>query len=301
MKISFKIVFLTIILCLLTFIYGDVENYGDYSKLIFDGGDKNNSKLSMNGNSEFTTAFWIKPTGSQTTNYDIILNKETTYEIALTKDNKLKYAISIDKDGDGKSDSWAWITTNVQLDTNEYQHIALTYDNGEVKIYKNGELVYDEKNPKFDYIWHGNTRLPDGSLVTCSNQYNNSPLYIANRPWRGYWGSNIIVSGVGIFNRSLTEDEIKKLYNGEMTLDELKKSGCIFFAPLINDTKDIINGINGKLQGSTIQLHTGEAPKNLKKMMESLYKNNNTKAPIPKAVFLISLFLISTIPLWFRK
>ena len=142
--------------------------------------------------------------------------------------------------------------------------------------------------------------LPNGSLTAFNSNGNceDCPLYIANRLWDIHnpgsnWGSNINVSGVAIFNRSLTPEEVQKLYNGDMTLKDLNNSGCIFFAPLINDTRDIINGVDGSLSGDTIELNKGNAPPNLIKMMNNLHPNQQqpVKTPIPLGVLVLTLII----------
>jgi hypothetical protein len=286
-------------LILLNGVYADVSNYGDASALIYNGTDEYNEELAMNGNDQFSTAFWVAPTASnQLNNGGILLNKENTYEVALTTDNRIKYAIHV-TDENGQNAGWAWITTNVTLTPNEYSHIALTYDKGNVKIYKDGQLVYDETNPEYDYQipWSGDTYLHNGSLITV-DKYKDAPLYIANRPAVNHSkGAYVNMSGVGIFNRSLTPEEIKKLANGTMTFEDLNNSGCIFFAPLINDTNEIMRNVtNGTFIGNTIAFIPGQAPEPLKRMMDpnNFYRNNArppVKTPIPLPALLLTISL----------
>jgi hypothetical protein len=150
------------ILIFLNIAYGDVSNWGNYSTLRYDG-SQDITKLT--GSDQLSISFWVKPADRQDGDYDIIVNQEETYEVALTKDNKIKYAINV---GGG---SWRWITTDVQLTPNEYQHITLTYDGttGVVKIYKNGKEVYNK------------TDFPTGTLTT-SWRAQNCGLEICNRP-----------------------------------------------------------------------------------------------------------------------
>jgi hypothetical protein len=282
-----KLILIMFFTSLIGFVHADVVNSGNTSELIFDGGDDYNSDLSMEKNDEFSIAFWISPSGDQINN-GMIVNKEGTYEIMLTDDNIIRYALSIDGDGDGITDSWATITTDVQLDPNDYQHVVFTYDEGEVKIYKDGELVYDEINPNFDYS--PNT-LPNGTLT--AQNLEELPLYIANRPAAGnIYGSNINISGVGIFDKSLTPEEVQKLYYGDMTLEDLTNSGCIFFAPLINDTMDIINGVNGTLSGDMIALISETGPPNLLNMNLNANGISPLKTPTPLGSIILALISI---------
>jgi len=280
-------------LILLNGVYAEVSNYGSSSELIYDGGAEYNEDMCINGNDQFSTAFWVAPT--QDTG-GILINKEGTYEVALTSDNKIKYAIRIDGNGDGKPDGWAWITTDVQLTTDEYSHIALTYDQGTVQIYKDGQKVYDETNPEYDYSIYSGNHLQNGSLITWDS-WKNAPLYIANRPLHNdNNGAFVNMSGVGIFNRSLTPEEIGKLANGTMTFEDLNNSGCIFFAPLVNNTDEIMRNVtNGTLSGSTIDFIEGQAPEPLKRMMDpnSFYgaPAQPVKTPIPLPALLLTISL----------
>lgn len=270
-----------------------LTHYGSSSELIYDGGAEYNEDMCINGNDQFSTAFWVAPT--QDTG-GILINKEGTYEVALTSDNKIKYAIRIDGNGDGKPDGWAWITTDVQLTTDEYSHIALTYDQGTVQIYKDGQKVYDETNPEYDYSIYSGNHLQNGSLITWDS-WKNAPLYIANRPLHNdNNGAFVNMSGVGIFNRSLTPEEIGKLANGTMTFEDLNNSGCIFFAPLVNNTDEIMRNVtNGTLSGSTIDFIEGQAPEPLKRMMDpnSFYgaPAQPVKTPIPLPALLLTISL----------
>ena len=256
--------------------YGDVSNWGDNSSVTYNDSQ---DVTKMTGSDQLSISFWVEPADKQTGNDDTIVNQEETYEVALTTDNRIKYAINV-----GGS-SWQWITTDVQLTPDEYQHIALTYDGttGEVKIYKDGEEVYNK------------TDFPTGTLTT-SWRAQNYGLEITNRPLYDT-GSTINVSGVGIFNNTLTPEEIEKLYNGTMTADEFNNSGAIFFAPLINDTSDIINDFNGTLvNNDTILLNSGRAPDKLKDLMNSINDDGGgapVRTPIPLPATLITVSLLT--------
>ena len=262
--------------------YGDVSNWGDNSSVTYNDSQ---DVTKMTGSDQLSISFWVEPADKQTGNDDTIVNQEETYEVALTTDDKIAYAINVDTDGDGTGDSWAWITTDVQLTPDEYQHIALTYDGttGEVKIYKDGKEAYNK------------TDFPTGTLTT-SWRAQNYGLEITNRPLYDT-GSTINVSGVGIFNNTLTPEEIEKLYNGTMTAEEFNNSGAIFFAPLINDTSDIINDFNGTLvNNDTILLNSGRAPDKLKKLINNIDDDGGgapVRTPIPLPATLITVSLLT--------
>ncbi|WP_421077434.1 LamG domain-containing protein [Methanothermococcus sp. Ax23] len=265
--------------------YGDLSNWGDNSTLRYDGSQ---DVTQLTGSDQLSISFWVAPTDNQNTDYDIIVNQENTYEVALTTDNKIKYAINVDTNNDGVGDSWYWIETDVQLTPDEYQNIVLTYDGntGTVKIYKDGEEVYSK------------TDFKTGTLTSNfrnDTTYINSGLEIANRPWKEIWGADINVSGVGIFNKTLTPEEIEKLYNGTMTAEEFNDTGVVFFAPLIGNTSDIINGFNGTTIGDTINV-SSEAPENLERLLGNIVAGEGGGTPIitpiPISTTLIAISLI---------
>ena len=83
--------------------YGDVSNWDDDSTLKYDGSQ---DVTKMTGSDQLSISFWVEPADSQNGN-SIIVNQEETYEVALTTDDKIAYAINVDTDGDGTGDSWA--------------------------------------------------------------------------------------------------------------------------------------------------------------------------------------------------
>ena len=292
MYMKYIYIYISAFLILLNGVYADVSNYGDNSEMIFDGGAEYNEDMGMYGNDQFSTAFWVAPTAPNS-NGDMLINKEGTYEVYLTSDNKIAYAINTDKE------SWTGITTDVQLTPDEYSHIALTYNQGTVQIYKDGQKVYDE------------TPLQNGSLSLYPyygyDYKKEDPIYIANRPACGNDnGASVNMSGVGIFNRSLTPEEIGKLANGTMTFEDLNNSGCIFFAPLVNNTDEIMRNVtNGTLSGSTIDFIEGQAPEPLIRMMDpdSFYgapaqpPAQPTRTPISLLALLLTISLTTYVAL----
>jgi len=123
----------------------------------------------------------------------IILNKELAYEMTLTENTSLiRYALFL-------NGSMQWSDTGVSVPLNQWTLIVISYDGDTEKVYKNGELVHQ--------------RVVKGSIPT-----TNYPLGIGSRkyPWAGgdQWVSkfNGQIDDVSIYNRALTEEEIKKLY-----------------------------------------------------------------------------------------
>jgi hypothetical protein len=77
---------------------------------------------------------WINPDASTNGNR-MIINKEGEYEVALFSDDKIYWAFANTDPG------WAWHDTGYTVTNGEWTHIAVTYNNGTVTTYVNGNLV----------------------------------------------------------------------------------------------------------------------------------------------------------------
>lgn len=73
---------------------------------------------------------WIYPTANRD---GIVLNKENEYEMQRFADGSIQCAFQNARPG------WAWINTGVVAPLNTWSHIAITYDNGVVTTYLNGQ------------------------------------------------------------------------------------------------------------------------------------------------------------------
>jgi len=87
---------------------------------------------------EFTIDFWIFPTGpgGAPINGGVIVNKEGEYEIHRYTDGTIRPAIANAVPG------WTSINTGFVAPVGEWTHIALVYDNVEIRTYGNGVLVH---------------------------------------------------------------------------------------------------------------------------------------------------------------
>lgn len=79
---------------------------------------------------------WIYPTGTGPAGLGCIINKEGEYEIARFSDGTIRWAFANSAPG------WNFIDTGFVAPQNQWTHLALTYNNGEVKTYANGNLVH---------------------------------------------------------------------------------------------------------------------------------------------------------------
>ncbi|HEX6657470.1 MAG TPA: LamG-like jellyroll fold domain-containing protein, partial [Ilumatobacter sp.] len=93
---------------------------------------------SLQADDVLTIEAWINPTGPGTGGGQggIIVNKEGEYEIARFADGTIRWAFANSNPG------WVWISTGYVAPLNEWTHIAVVYDNGDVRTYADGELVH---------------------------------------------------------------------------------------------------------------------------------------------------------------
>jgi RHS repeat-associated protein len=75
---------------------------------------------------------WIYPTGNQS---GILINKENEYEVARFPDGSIQWAFNNANPG------WAWVNTGITTPLNTWSHIGITYNNGVVTAYLNGNQV----------------------------------------------------------------------------------------------------------------------------------------------------------------
>ncbi|WP_229725024.1 LamG-like jellyroll fold domain-containing protein [Hymenobacter baengnokdamensis] len=75
---------------------------------------------------------WIYPTSNAN---GIILNKENEYELARFPDGSIQWAFQNTVPG------WNWVSTGISAPLNQWSRISLTYNNGEIRAYLNGQQV----------------------------------------------------------------------------------------------------------------------------------------------------------------
>ena len=110
----------------------------DDGHLNFDGTDDvvviaDSASLTMTNT--LTMEAWINPDASANTTR-MIINKEGEYEVAVFADNTLRWAIA------NTSPGWNWIDTGYVVTNGVWTHIAVTFDNGTIQTFVNGNLVH---------------------------------------------------------------------------------------------------------------------------------------------------------------
>ncbi len=139
----------------------------------------------------FTLAAWVK--GDNPKLWARIIDKYNFNQkkgYALIYNHKEK-TIALDSWSTDKKTLWVQTTSKL---TNDWQHICVTYDGEELRMYYNGEL--EAKNNTKATISHTDRYLSIG------NGYDGSNYF----PWSGK------IDDVMIFNRGLSRDEVERLY-----------------------------------------------------------------------------------------
>ena len=147
--------------------------------------------VSLEVSGALTMQAWIHPTAFKA--YDIIINKEGEYEMAL-RNGELAIAI------DNTSPNWNWVDSGATVPLDEWTHVAVTYDNATSLIifYINGVVVFSTA---------GTGLITDA--LTSENE-----LWIGDRSAIG--GSNFTgkIDEVSVWNTAQTGIEIQNQMNG---------------------------------------------------------------------------------------
>ena len=161
----------------------------------FDGSDdfvEMGAPVNLRMTTAFTLDAWIHPTGTGSGGSEggIILNKEGEYEIARFSDGTIRWAIA------NTSPGWDWINTGYLALLNQWTHIALTYDNGIIRSYVNGDLVH---------TFNGSGVIGDAHPGL--DNFRIGGRQVASQFFAG------LIDEVDVFDRALTDSEVQAIFN----------------------------------------------------------------------------------------
>lgn len=194
------------------------------------------------GMSQLTLAAWVKPTGATfTDNYNIFSKANSAYRLRLASSSGKIWYYLVNKSGA----LFSYTSTKV-ANLNQWNHVVLTYNGREIRLYHNG---VDTNEPK---PFSGDINVP------------NNILYIGT-----YTGTSEFFNGLideaRIYNRALTaqeiQDQFQGIYNNETGLvgawhfDE--SSGSIVY-----DKSG--KGINGTIKNYNSSVWKNDGPAVLK-------------------------------------
>jgi len=167
--------------------------------LDFDG---NNEYVNCGNNSSLQTftaltlEAWVYPTSF--TSYTAILGKNTDYYYGVKSPGNVLYLRHNDlTTGSGGTAGWTDVTLDSNLTTNEWHHIAVTWDGDEVAIYLNGiykggeTSVTGTTSNTTDELAIGNYMVPGGSGHAFPGKIDHVKIYdYARTPAQIAWDYN---------------------------------------------------------------------------------------------------------------
>ena len=174
-------------------------------------------------------AAWVKPNGRSTES--ILFNREGEYELAISSNGNLAYAIANSNPG------WTWVDTPVHIPLNEWVHIAFTYDSGGPKIYINGKLVY---------VGSGIGTI--GDVAPSQNELRFG--------WRENLGPNNKFSGfmdeISLWNRVLTPQQIENLLT--IPLDGTESGLVLHYRISSGESNTLSDSTSNSFDGNIIKV-----------------------------------------------
>jgi len=147
--------------------------------LQFDGVDDYVKAGDIATKNRFTLSAWVYPTGAGSGAAGIggmIINREGEYEIARFADGSLLWAIN------NVNKTWDWVDTGYDVPLNQWTHIALVYDAGQVNTYANGALVHAAFTSAGDI----------GDCDPANNELRIGGRSIAPQNWAG-WIDDVVI------------------------------------------------------------------------------------------------------------
>lgn len=185
----------------------------------------------------FTITAWINWAGSCPNTYTdysecVIFMRENMYALAV-REGTLQFAIGTLST---KTNSWQWINTDVKIPVNQWTHVALQFDKGNIaSVYINGKWVKSS-------LYSGRVLYSDPFIM-----YYNIPLSIGRRTALGgtpFYGA---LSDIRIYNRVLTVEELGLLAENntpqpsaeiEIPASSSLNTGLVAYYPLNGNADD---------------------------------------------------------------
>jgi len=153
----------------------------------------NSDSINMQGNSEMAIAMNLRLDSTPATDYDILVNKEGQYEVAVDTNGTVKFAMVTD------NQRWAWHDSDLTLPVDgNFHDVNFIYDGSNVS------LSVDGQSWSMPYT---------GEIGQVSNatHHSDSELRIGNRSYDGH----------GTYTTDMTVNEVKVYESSEMNQDNL--------------------------------------------------------------------------------
>ncbi|HKR73826.1 MAG TPA: PQQ-dependent sugar dehydrogenase [Candidatus Nitrosocosmicus sp.] len=219
-----------------TQIYSVTRNDSFYVQGQLDSGlemyDKNREYVEINNTAIYNTdtfsiSFWLKGI-RDTSPYGHVFshtNRENTagwfFELKTSEENKSSSANQFLRFILTNSSEEIIPSKDVYVSNNSFVNVIVTFDGSKIKLYNNGKL-FQEIDFKGNYTADPKLPLHIGSASYCSS---------CNR-WSG------IIDDIRMYDRAITEQEVKTLYDFTMDSDNIILDGLVGFWKLNGNLDD---------------------------------------------------------------
>jgi hypothetical protein len=192
---------------------------------------------SLSNFEEITLGAWVSPISCAENlkqEYEVILNKGGEYRLALWN-NKVYTMYNLGGTWGNQHGG------SIVLNNSQWYYISSTYDGEKIRIYVNGVLDYEEENSE--------GLSNDSKFVSIGRAWVDETDEGESKESAGYYCGYI--DEAGIWNRALSEEELKELYLAGLNCDEL---GTCFSIndPIWTDLSD--NPITTADLGDTVKM-----------------------------------------------
>lgn len=134
-----------------------------------------------------TTIVWFKQNAVGSLNNSILINKENEYEIS-SGGGSVTYAFR---------PNWAWVGSGFSIAVGETACVAITYDQANQRMYKNGVQVYSAAlTGAIGNVYANALRIGARGAPGAASSFNTADIY-----------------SVQIYDRALTADEVRQNFN----------------------------------------------------------------------------------------
>ena len=123
------------------------------------------------------------------------------------------------------------VTEKQKFPINSWQHIATTVDGLSIKLYRNGELVAENR-------YQGTLIENDLSSIGIGAKLNDDGTWVSQSAG-GYWNGKF--DDIGLWSRSLNHGEILGIYEAGIAGDDLSKAD---YVEIIDVPSDVALSIN---------------------------------------------------------
>ncbi|NQU42045.1 hypothetical protein HQ520_02085 [bacterium] len=138
-----------------------------------------------------TLSAWVKPSQPDFTRLQTVLRKNGSYALRFSNDNQLSFILWTD------NGTHFIQTTREHWDTENWHHVAGTYDAQTASLYIDGDVV-------------ASSTLPNQGIAT-----SEEPLYIGGG--LGQFAFDGLIDKARVYTRALSPEEIARQYEGEKT------------------------------------------------------------------------------------